>query len=96
MYFACSAFSQEVKLPEDFECVECTVQLVRQAAEWRAPGGYLFWSCADVTIQKGMYICTLRKWVVVLTSKFVTQHGSPLNDVTIYQSMHQQRNKYDV
>ena len=44
-------FYQQVTLPGDFECERCTLQLVRQAAEWTAPGGgYRFWSCADVSI----------------------------------------------
>ena len=44
------AFTQEVTLPADFTCDSCSLQLVRQAGEWTAPGGYLFWSCADITV----------------------------------------------
>lgn len=56
--FLYSAFRQEITLPEDFECDHCILQLVRQAAEWTAAGGYLFWTCADVTIRDsgGMYV----------------------------------------
>ena len=47
----CSGYSHEVTLPPDFTCDRCVLQLVRQAAEWSAAGGYMFWSCADVSIQ---------------------------------------------
>jgi len=46
-----SRFYQEVTLPDNFECDRCTLQLVRHAGEWVAPGGvYRFWSCADISI----------------------------------------------
>ena len=37
-----------VSLPEDLECIDCSLRLVRQASEWGKK--YLFWSCADVDI----------------------------------------------
>ena len=57
-YFYCiflpayiSRFYQEVTLPDNFECDRCTLQLVRHAGEWVAPGGvYRFWSCAVISI----------------------------------------------
>lgn len=59
LLLTCSAFNQEVTLPEDFECDHCTLQLVRQAREWTAVGGYLFWSCADITISNSSGILTM-------------------------------------
>lgn len=47
----CSGYIQEVKLPDGFVCDQCTLQLVRQAAEWQAVGGYRFWSCSDISIR---------------------------------------------
>ena len=49
--FVFSAQSFLVELPSDFECVDCTIRLVRQALEWSSR--YLFWSCADVDIVPG-------------------------------------------
>ncbi|QQP38778.1 Uncharacterized protein FKW44_019458, partial [Caligus rogercresseyi] len=40
----------KVSIPEDLECSDCTVRLLRQAKEWSSK--YLFWSCADVDIQR--------------------------------------------
>ena len=44
----CSAQSFTVDIPNDLECKDCTIRLVRQALEWS--NRYLFWSCADVDI----------------------------------------------
>jgi hypothetical protein len=42
---------QEITLPTGFTCDRCVLQLLRQAGEWAAPGGgYVFWSCADISI----------------------------------------------
>ena len=42
---------QEITLPAGFTCNRCVLQLLRQAGEWAAPGGgYVFWSCADISI----------------------------------------------
>ena len=38
-------------LPQGFTCEKCTLQLLRQAGEWAATGGYVFFSCADISIQ---------------------------------------------
>ena len=47
----CRRLHQEVTLPTDFTCDRCVLQLLRQAGEWAAPGGgYVFWSCADISI----------------------------------------------
>ncbi len=35
-------------IPEDLQCDDCTIRLIRQALEWHS--SYNFWSCADVTI----------------------------------------------
>ena len=48
-----SGYKQEVQLPANFTCEKCIIQLLRQAREWRAPGGYIFFSCADVSIVDG-------------------------------------------
>lgn len=42
----------DITLPEDFVCEDCTLQLLRNAAEWGTSTGqpYLFWSCADISI----------------------------------------------
>ncbi len=45
-----SMLEQEVTLPVGFTCEQCVLQLLRQAAEWTAAGGYTFWSCADIAI----------------------------------------------
>lgn len=48
----------EITLP-DSQCDNCTLQLTRQAAEWSttcAPGQYIFWSCADINVKKGIII----------------------------------------
>jgi hypothetical protein len=44
--------SVPVTLPSGFECERCTMQLIRNAAEWFVGRGapYLFWSCAEVSI----------------------------------------------
>ena len=42
------AQSFEVSLPADLKCIDCSIRLVRQAAEWSKK--YKFWSCADVDI----------------------------------------------
>jgi hypothetical protein len=43
-----------VDIPNDLECNNCTIRLIRQALEWSER--YLFWSCADVDIvQPGKY-----------------------------------------
>ncbi len=52
-----------VILPDNFTCDRCVLQLLRQAGEWSAPGGgYVFWSCADISIvdSEGMFLhyCT--------------------------------------
>lgn len=44
-----SAQSYPIQLPNDFECVDCTIRLLREAAEWS--NNYRFWSCADVDIR---------------------------------------------
>jgi len=44
-----------VMLP-DMECMNCSIRLVRQAAEWGTTcnnGAYDFYTCADVNIIKG-------------------------------------------
>ncbi|CAI8038948.1 hypothetical protein GBAR_LOCUS21685 [Geodia barretti] len=51
-----TAFRQEVTLPDGFVCDRCVLQLMRQAAEWSATGGYIFWSCADISIQNSMIL----------------------------------------
>lgn len=38
-----------MQLPNDFECIDCTIRLLREAAEWS--NNYKFWSCADVDIR---------------------------------------------
>ncbi|XP_053620330.1 uncharacterized protein LOC128680882 isoform X2 [Plodia interpunctella] len=43
-----TAQKYEVRLPSDFTCENCTLQLQREAGEWGA--GYRFWSCADIDI----------------------------------------------
>nr|XP_012552133.2 uncharacterized protein LOC101739898 isoform X3 [Bombyx mori] len=43
-----TAQKYEVRLPSDFTCVNCTLQLQREAGEWGA--NYRFWSCADIDI----------------------------------------------
>uniref|UniRef100_A0A914WJF5 DOMON domain-containing protein n=1 Tax=Plectus sambesii TaxID=2011161 RepID=A0A914WJF5_9BILA len=42
--------SQTVTLPEDLECSNCAIRLLRQATEWGAD--YQLFSCADVNIVK--------------------------------------------
>ena len=43
-----------IDIPNDLECTNCTIRLIRQALEWSER--YLFWSCADVDIvQPGKY-----------------------------------------
>lgn len=48
-----SAQKYEVRLPADFTCANCTLQLQREAAEWGA--SYRFWSCADIDIVTRKY-----------------------------------------
>ncbi|XP_063630295.1 uncharacterized protein LOC134801598 isoform X2 [Cydia splendana] len=43
-----TAQKYEVRLPSDFTCENCTLQLQREAGEWGS--GYRFWSCADIDI----------------------------------------------
>ena len=43
-----TATNFEVDIPDDLECKDCTIRLVRQAGEWGSR--YKFWSCADVDI----------------------------------------------
>ncbi|XP_050669314.1 uncharacterized protein LOC126968369 isoform X3 [Leptidea sinapis] len=43
-----TAQKYEVRLPGDFTCSNCTLQLQREAAEWGS--SYRFWSCADIDI----------------------------------------------
>ncbi|XP_052758025.1 uncharacterized protein LOC113522394 isoform X2 [Galleria mellonella] len=43
-----TAQKYEVRLPNDFTCENCTLQLQREAGEWGA--NYRFWSCADIDI----------------------------------------------
>ncbi|XP_049881200.1 uncharacterized protein LOC126377502 isoform X3 [Pectinophora gossypiella] len=43
-----TAQKYEVRLPSDFTCDNCTLQLQREAGEWGA--NYRFWSCADIDI----------------------------------------------
>ncbi|CAH0598382.1 unnamed protein product [Chrysodeixis includens] len=43
-----TAQSYEVRLPSDFTCENCTLQLQREAGEWGS--NYRFWSCADIDI----------------------------------------------
>ncbi|KAL0811066.1 hypothetical protein ABMA28_010340 [Loxostege sticticalis] len=43
-----TAQKYEVRLPSDFTCENCTLQLQREAGEWGA--NYRFWSCADIDI----------------------------------------------
>ena len=51
VYPSCRRLHQEVELPAGFTCERCVLQLLRQAGEWAAPGGgYIFWSCADISI----------------------------------------------
>jgi len=40
----------ELEIPEDLECKDCTIRLLRQAGEWGS--NYKFWSCSDVDIVK--------------------------------------------
>jgi len=40
--------SYQVSIPQDFNCPNCAIRLVRQAGEWGKK--YQFWSCADVSI----------------------------------------------
>ena len=47
------AQTYQVEIPNDLECKDCTVRLIRQALEWNEK--YLFWSCADVDILKTGY-----------------------------------------
>ncbi|XP_044004188.1 uncharacterized protein LOC122849534 isoform X2 [Aphidius gifuensis] len=43
-----------VELPQNFTCIDCTVRLLREAAEWGS--SYRFWSCSDVDIvEKKLY-----------------------------------------
>ena len=44
----CRAQSYQVTLPADLKCIDCSIRLVRQAAEWGKK--YQFWSCSDVDI----------------------------------------------
>ena len=48
----------EIRLP-DIECLNCTIQLMREAGEWGAGvcngGKYDFYTCADVDIVKCEY-----------------------------------------
>ncbi|KAL4713699.1 hypothetical protein ACJJTC_004230 [Scirpophaga incertulas] len=43
-----TAQKYEVRLPSDFTCENCTLQLQREAGEWGS--SYRFWSCADIDI----------------------------------------------
>ncbi|XP_013138418.1 PREDICTED: proteoglycan 4-like isoform X2 [Papilio polytes] len=43
-----TAQKYEVRLPSDFTCENCTLQLQREAGEWGPT--YRFWSCADIDI----------------------------------------------
>ncbi|CAK1589864.1 unnamed protein product [Parnassius mnemosyne] len=43
-----TAQKYEVRLPSDFTCHNCTLQLLREAGEWGPT--YRFWSCADIDI----------------------------------------------
>ncbi|XP_073961160.1 uncharacterized protein isoform X2 [Choristoneura fumiferana] len=43
-----TAQKYEVRLPGDFTCENCTLQLQREAGEWGDT--YRFWSCADIDI----------------------------------------------
>ncbi|RVE45012.1 hypothetical protein evm_010330 [Chilo suppressalis] len=43
-----TAQKYEVRLPTDFTCENCTLQLQREAGEWGA--NYRFWSCSDIDI----------------------------------------------
>ena len=49
-YFLFSTQSVQITLPENFTCYRCILQLLRQAGEWVFNGGYVFWSCADISI----------------------------------------------
>ena len=40
-----------VQLPANFTCDRCVLQLLRQAGEWTATGGYFFYTCADIEIK---------------------------------------------
>ena len=48
-----------VSLPAGFTCNRCVLQLLRQAGEWTANGGYYFFSCADISIQDNAGIIML-------------------------------------
>ena len=51
MQFCFRTTTVQVTLPQNFTCDHCIFQLIRQAGEWVANGGYVFWSCADISIQ---------------------------------------------
>jgi hypothetical protein len=52
--FVSRAQKYEVRLPLDFTCENCTLQLQREAGEWGS--NYRFWSCADIDIVPRKYI----------------------------------------
>uniref|UniRef100_T1JI04 EGF-like domain-containing protein n=1 Tax=Strigamia maritima TaxID=126957 RepID=T1JI04_STRMM len=39
-----------IRVPQNFECIDCTIRLLRQAAEWNSD--MMFTSCADVDFRK--------------------------------------------
>ena len=43
----------DVTLPAGYTCEDCTIRLLREAAEWSR--AYRFWSCADVRIIAGAF-----------------------------------------
>jgi len=48
------AASLQIRLPDGYTCERCTLQLLRQASEWSAGRAqYIFWSCAEISIQNG-------------------------------------------
>ena len=65
-----SQFIQEVTLPDGFECDRCALQLLRQAAEWTARGGYTFWSCSDISIVNSPGKHTYKSTILCMTFFF--------------------------
>ena len=49
-FYVYSTQTVQITLPENFTCYRCVLQLLRQAGEWVFNGGYVFWSCADISI----------------------------------------------
>ncbi|XP_039765009.1 uncharacterized protein LOC120637291 isoform X2 [Pararge aegeria] len=73
-----TAQQYEVRLPSDFTCDNCTLQLQREAGEWGA--NYRFWSCADIDIvprKKFHETCSGRGFHILGRCKCHKMHSGP-------------------